>query len=798
MTLFAIDRLLGVESGIGPGGEGRGRLSGVYRSRRVAWVVLFVICLLGCLAALGAQGIGGRLSPETLTPASAESLRADAVLASRFGAGEPHLVLLAEVPGSVDDAPAARAGRALTDRLAADPRTAWVRGYWPYRLREFRSADRHHALVLVRFRGDERAVRSAGDDAIARHTGSTGPLRVAAAGETAVLSETERLSKRGLLLAEIVAAPLVLVILLWTFRSAVVALIPMVVGILAVVTTTALLRLLTDVTSVSVFALNITTALGFGLAVDYSLLLVSRYREELAQGTAPGPAMEATVRTAGRAVAFSGATVAVALCTLLVFPLPLLRSIAYGGVVVVLASAVGALLLVPALLVLLEERVNRWDVFAWLRPRRTPDTHEGSRGAWFRLAEWVTKRPTAVTLGVLVLLVLLAAPSALTRFGLYGDRLLPESSPVAQTSRELRDAFEATASGAASVVLPGLHGGRSAEALDGYARRLSLVPGVRRVDTTTGTYREGQQSALATAKAARFSTDADAWLSIVPSTKDALTPEGSRLAERLRGVPAPVPALVGGPGARLADTQHVLTDRLPLAATFAACATLLLLLVFTRSVLIPLKALLMNALSLMATFGILVAVFQEGWLFGPLFGTPAAGVTDVIAPLMFSVAFGLSMDYEVFLLSRIVEEHRRGSPTSMAVAIGLQHSGRLFTSAAVVFATVMASLALSDLLHLRVVGTGLAVAVLLDCTIIRALLVPAVMQLAGRANWWLPKRRRTVPGIPGDSGARAAPLSKADSGAGRSPAIGGHQRVMWRRRSDLRRQLSSTGKDSTP
>ncbi|MEU1630669.1 MMPL family transporter [Streptomyces sp. NPDC020096] len=208
----------------------------------------------GIAGQLCARGIGGRLSPETLTPASAESPRADSVLASRFGAGDPHLVLLAEAPGSVDEALAAKTGRALTDRLAADPRTAWVRGYWPYRLQEFRSSDRHHALVLVRFRGDERAVRSAGDDAIARYTRRIGPLRVAAAGETAVLSETERLSKRGLLRAEIVTAPLVLVILLWTFRSAVVALIPTVVGILAVVATTALLRLLTDVTSVSVFA----------------------------------------------------------------------------------------------------------------------------------------------------------------------------------------------------------------------------------------------------------------------------------------------------------------------------------------------------------------------------------------------------------------------------------------------------------------------------------------------------------------------------------------------------------------
>ncbi|MGI5340660.1 MMPL family transporter [Streptomyces sp. CA-181903] len=219
----------------------------------------------------------------------------------------------------------------------------------------------------------------------------------------------------------------------------------------------------------------------------------------------------------------------------------------------------------------------------------------------------------------------------------------------------------------------------------------------------------------------------------------------------------------GNGGAQLADVRHALAGRLPLAVAFTICSTFALLLLFTRSVLIPVKALLLNALGLAATFGVLVAFFQEGWL-----GGGPTGVTDVIAPLMFSVAFGLSMDYEVFLLSRIVEEHRRGSPTPVAVAIGLQHSGRLFTSAAVVFATAMASLALSELLRLQVVGTGLAVAVLLDCTLVRALLVPAVMHLAGRANWWLPRRRR----------------ASADDGPGAACGI--------------RRQRKSTGNDLTP
>jgi RND superfamily putative drug exporter len=712
------------------------------RTRRRAARVLVLACLAACCAVWVLLGVDSRPSPESWTPPAAESLRADELLASRFTTGEPHLALLATASGSVDEPSATRAGRKLLAALAADPRTEWVRGYWPLRLSEFRTADGRRALVLVRFRGDERAVRDAANDAMAEYTGKSGPgeaLRVSAGGEDAVLSESEKLSERGLRLAEFVAAPLILLILLWVFASAVAALLPVVVGGFAVVTAGACLRLLDGLVPVSAFSVSVTTALGFGLAVDYSLLLVSRYREEVAAGNASDAAVRATLRTAGRAVAFSAATVVAALCTLLVVPLPLLRSLAFGGTAIVLTSAVGALVVVPALLVVLGARIDRGDVFARLR-RPRGGRREGD--SWARLAHWVVRRPAAVALAGFAFLVLLAVPALQVRFGVYADATLPASSPVASTARTLRTEFGAASSGAPSVVLPGLNAAaepRARAALDGYARGLSRVPGVARVDTVTGTYQAGKQSPLPAARAASFTAGSASRLAVTPRTyaRAPLTPEGSRLVERLRRVPAPVPALVGGPGARLADTEKVMTDRLPLVAVLACGGTFLLLLLYTRSLLVPLKAVLLNMLSLAATFGILVAVFQEGWL--P--GVSPAGITDVLIPLMFAVAFGLSMDYEVFLLSRILEEHRRGSPTPLAVATGLQRTGRLFTSAALVFAVSMSSLALSGLLHLRVVGVGLAVAVLVDCTVVRALLVPAVMQLAGRVNWWLPSRR---------------------------------------------------------
>ncbi|MFE6027511.1 MMPL family transporter [Streptomyces niveus] len=729
----------------------------VQRARLVVGLT-FVFSLLACWYAVG---LTQRLSPGGWTPPSADSVRAEAVLASEFRAGPPQLILLATAPDDSVDAPhAIAAGRDLTRRLTADGRIAWVNSYWQHPLPSLRAKDAESALVLIRLRGDEQAVREAAGDIIDRFTGAHGPLRVSASGAAAVLEETERLSDEGMRYAEFVAVPLVLLILLWVLGSVTAALLPVVVGVVAVAATTAFLRLLDTTTEVSLFALNITTALGFGLAVDFSLLLVSRYREELAGGSGPERALRRTLRGGGRTVVFSAVIIAASLCALLLFPLPLLRSLAYGGATGVCASAVGALTVLPALLVLLGNRLDRWDVFARLRrPERAV-----SSGAWFRLARTVMRRPVLVSVGALALLVLLAAPVTQVRFGMYDDRILPASSPVAETSQRLRAEFGSQWVDAASVVLPGKPGAMSGSVadpvLDAYARRLAQVPGVRRVDARTGTYRDGRRTAPPDASSGRFAGAGGTWLSVIPAGDDPLSPQGSRLAAALRAVPAPGPALVGGPGARLADTEHVLAGRLPAVVGVTVLVTFVLLLAFTRSVLIPVKALVLNALGLAATSGILVAVFQQGHL-APLFGdVTAGGITDVVVPsLMFCVTFGLSMDYEVFLLSRIVDEHRRGSDTETAVAVGLQRTGGLFTSAALVFATVMAALALSSLVLLKLIGVGLALAVLLDCTVIRALLVPAVMRLAGRANWWMPRLgRRKDRSVPSPTPVPAAPM----------------------------------------
>ncbi|MET9550060.1 MMPL family transporter [Streptomyces sp. NPDC006627] len=685
----------------------------------------------------GSQGVTDRLTQGGWTLDTAESSRAEALLATQFDVLGPQLVVRADAPESVDAPAAAAAGKQLCRRLALDPQVDQVTCYWHINDPELRSRDGRSAASLVHLRGNERTVGKAARDVEDRFSDRAGPLQVSMSGKALVLSETERLSTQSLHRAELMAVPLVLIILLWVLGSLPAALLPVAVGAFTASATAGFLRVLSEHVTVSAFALNITTVLGFGLAVDYCLLLVQRYRDELTPGRRPGHALRRTLHTAGRTVGYSAAALTACMSSMLLFPQPLLRSVAYGGIAVVCASAVTTFTVLPALLIVLGRQLDRFDVFApFRRPLLDP-----ARGVWFRLAQRVMRRPAAVTGGVLILLMLLAAPAVDVRLGMYDERILPASAPVAQVTKGIRADFDTGMMDRANVVMPRFRADHETEtALDAYARRLSRVPQVQRVKAATGTYRDGLLLAPPGRSAAQFTGRGGTWLSVVAEPgHNPSSPQGSILADNLRAVPAPAPALVGGAGAALADVERSLAARLPWALALICAATLLLLTFFSRSLVLPLKALLLNALSLTAASGIVVFVFQQGHLLFLLGDASATGVTDVIIPsLMFCLAFGLSMDYEVFLLARIVEEHRRGSPTPLAVALGLQHTGRLFTSAALVFITVAASLALSPLLPLKVFGVGLALAVLLDCTVVRALLVPAVVKLFGDANWWVP------------------------------------------------------------
>ncbi|MDT9681212.1 MMPL family transporter [Streptomyces sp. TRM76323] len=733
--------------GAGCGGK-RGPEAGALWSARLAAAVTrwrVAVLVAAAVAAVGAGWFGypvhERLSASGQVPAAAEAVRAEKALDEEFGGAGANVVLVARVAeGSVDDPRAVAAGNRLARSAARDPSVRRVVSYWPDRRRELRSADGRSALVLVRLRGEEaRAARTAGR-LLPELTGGHGVLTVSANGDAAVQAEVMRQAGRDQHRAELLALPATTLVLLVVYRSAVAAVLPVLVGGLAALGTMVVLRLFTAWTEVSVYAWNIGVALGFALAVDYSLFLLTRYREELVDGTRRQEALRVALSTAGRAVVFSAVTVAAALATLLLFPHALLRSVAYGGITVVVLAALVNLVVLPACLAVLGDRLERADVFA--RWRRRPGSPGGARppGRWGRCARAVMRRPLPVALAVTTGLLLVAAPFAGVRFGMFDDRVLPASSAVGNSTNVLREDFTAAGAvvGATTVVMPRFDVRARPAALEDYARRLADRPGVVRVDTATGSYRAGHPTGAAES-AARFVSHQGVWLSVA-TRYEPYGPENRDLVRALRAVPAPAPALVGGPGARLADAQQALSERLPAVLLLVTGVLLLLVVLLTRRVVLAVKALLLNGLSLCATFGAMVHIFQEGhlaWLLGDF---AVAGYTDVLMPvLVFCCAFGMSMDYEIFLLTRVCEEYERTGETEAAVCAGLDRTARLFTWAAATFAVVMAALASSELVVLKVFGVGLALAALLDATLVRGLLVPAVMALAGRANWWVPR-----------------------------------------------------------
>ncbi|HEX2178503.1 MAG TPA: MMPL family transporter, partial [Actinomycetota bacterium] len=532
---------------------------------------------------------------------------------------------------------------------------------------------------------------------------------------------------------------------------------PLAVGGLAVVGTLVILRILAGFTDVSIFALNLTTGLGLGLGIDYSLFIVSRFREELAAGASTEQAVVRSVETAGRTVLFSALTVAASLAALLAFPLQIMHSFAYAGSAVVMVAAIGSVVSLPAILGILGDKVNRFRLV-----EQRPAT-EGE-GFWARVAVVVMRRPIPIALAVIALLVFLGAPFLNVRFGVWDDRVLGERAPSRQVQDQVRENFSAEEAGAVTVVVQDAEdpAARSGE-VGGYAADLSRLSGVARVDAETGTYVAGNQVAPPIPGiSARFTSDDGTWLSVVPAIEP-ISVEAEELVAAIRARPAPGLVLVGGPSAELVDGKATLFDRLPLALTIIAVITMILLFLMTGSVLVPIKAMILNLLSLAATFGAMVWVFQQGHLSDFLGFTPT-GTLDTTSPiLMFCVAFGLSMDYEVFLLSRIKEEHDAGADNVTAVARGLERTGRIVTAAAGLLAVVFLSFLSSEVAFIKLIGVGMMLAVLMDATLIRATLVPAFMRLAGRANWWAPRPLRRLHDRFG--------LSESGAGGGTRPAF---------------------------
>ncbi|MFE9660921.1 MMPL family transporter [Streptomyces sp. NPDC005955] len=727
------------------------------RFLRVA-LLLFVVA-----AAVGATAFP-RLSAGGYEDPGTESARAAAFLADRFDVGQPNLVLLVEDARGVDDAAVAAAAARVTERLSAEPDVHQAYSYWSTgRPAALRAADSRSALILAWVEGDENHVQRWMSEHGGTYEGTVEGVAIRQGGTAKAGVEMTDRTMADLIKAEALAMPVLLVLLIFVFRGVVAAAMPLVIGTLTMACAFFVLRVLTLFTEVSVFAMNITTGLGLGLAVDYSLFVISRYREELARGADTDTALITSVRTAGRTVAFSAVTVALALGGLLVFPFSFLRSFAYSGIPVALIAALASVTVLPALLRVLGPRIDSLRV-----PGRSGRPRQ-EENFWHRTATAVMRFPLPVGLATVALLLLLGAPFLHLKLSLADERVLPSSASSFQVGEVMRNAYPSQENHAALVVLRavGDPAGAAGE-VDAYAQRLSRLDGVARVDTYTGGYAHGERRTPPGAASAAFAVERSAYLKVVPEepeTNDA----GRELVREIRTAPAPFPVQVTGPGAVLEDSLHSLTSKMPWALAVIGGSTLVLLFLLTGSVLLPIKALVLNLLSLSATFGVLVWGFQEGHLDGVIGSFTVTGaITWSVPMLLFCIAFGLSMDYEVFLLSRIKEEYERTGDPVGSVARGLGRTGSLVSAAALLVAIVFAGFMTSGITYLKAIGLGLALAVLMDATVVRGLLVPAFMRLAGGANWWAPgplRRLHARIGLRESEPAEPAPGHRADPDA---------------------------------
>jgi RND superfamily putative drug exporter len=714
-------------------------------SRR-PWRVVSIAVLFLLVAVMVGGPLTGNLSSAGFEDPDAQFVQARERLEQASGADPgPGLIALVE-PGTDVRSPE---GRAQVERVAAtiarDPDVAQVVTAFSGGGPSLVSTDGRSSYVAAFFAPiSDDAAQDAG---VRIADELEGDPAVTLGGAVVVGEQAGSIIGDDLAKAEMLAFPIIFLLSLWVFRGLVAALLPSLMGAVVIFGSFLAIGLVNEAMTLSVYALNLAIGLSLGLAIDYSLLIISRYREEIARSGPGREALTRTMRTAGRSVLFSAVTVAAALAGLMVFPQRFLFSMGIAGVMVALIAAAIALLVLPAVLALLGTRVNSLAPRAWRRRSEHADEVLTS-GFWYRLSRGVMRRPGIVAAVTAIALVVVALPAFGINFTSVDANVLPTSASARQVSDALASDFPQDRSQPIYVAADAPQTPRARAELAAYAQELRGLPNA---DAVTPPAPVGP----------------DTWRIDVYSAGSGLSDESQQLVADVRDVQAPYPVEVGGLSASFVDQKDSLAAHLPWAIGLIAITTIVALFLMTGSVLLPLKAVLMNLLTLGATLGILVWIFQDGRLEGLLDYT-SSGALDLTQPILLgAMAFGLSTDYAVFLLSRIKEAHDAGADTKEAVALGLQRTGRIVTAAALLFAVAIGAFATSQITLIKELGVGTALAVLIDATIIRALLVPSLMALLGRWNWWAPRPLRRLhdriglseddgsPGSPGAAGASA-------------------------------------------
>jgi uncharacterized membrane protein YdfJ with MMPL/SSD domain len=681
--------------------------------RRVGIAAIAFFLLAGALGGSVAE----RLDPYGADDPATESVEArEKLLDAGFRA--PGAIVIFE-----DAAVTAPATRARVESIARElrrrPDVAEVSGYYETRSPAFVSTDKRSTYLSVALKPeDDKQWQEAGAEIAAEYNERPG---LTVGGPAVAQEQVNKQVEKDLQMAEMLAFPLLFLLSFLFFRSLVAALLPVMIGVLAIVGTFLVIRLLSEAGSISIFALNLTTGLGLGLAIDYSLFVVSRYREEIAKDGPGLAAMRRVMATAGRTVLFSSLTVAAALASLIVFPQRFLYSMGFGGALVTLLAAAVSLTVLPAVLTLLGTRINSLSP-RFLRRRAEAETRPDEQGFWYRLSRFVMRRPAPIATVSALFLIVLGLPFLNIKFTSADPAILPEEASARQVYDSMQEEFPPFRDTPIWVSVEG--GGPGAAA--------KVRAQVRRMD--------GVSAALPPRPVTRN-------LRVIQAiSSDTFRSEASQsTVEALRAIEVPgAEVQVGGATADFVDFQDSLVRHLPVAFSIIIVATLVILFLMTGSVVLPIKSLIMNFLNLSAVFGLLVLIFQDG-RFESVFDYTGQGALEQTMPiLLFAVAFGLSTDYAVFLLSRIKEARDNGASDSESVAIGLERTGRIVTAAALMFAVAIGAFATSQIIFIKQNGVGTALAVLIDASIIRALLVPSLMELLGKWNWWAPAPLRRL------------------------------------------------------
>jgi len=673
---------------------------------------LFLVAIFSA-GAIGTS-VFGKLDSGGYNDPKSDSAKAFEYLTDVFKVKDPAVVLVVETSNGVNDPAVVATAAKLEQSIKGEAGVGSTLSYWSTGgAPTLKSSDENSAFLFIYSEDIEwDNVQSLGKRIQEKYDGKFENLTVYASGTGVFAHAINTKIANDLKLSEAISIPLTFILLVFVFGGLVASAMPLLVGVSAILGSLLVIYLLTLFTGVSVFALNLVTGLGLGLGIDYSLLVVNRFREELHSGKSVDEAIKKTVATAGKTVFYSGLTVVITLAALMLFPLMFLKSFGYAGVTVVIMAVLGALVALPALLAILGKRIDKAVVRKGaLKPKED--------GRWAQTARFVMRKPVSVVVLSLVILTVLAAPIKNIVFSQVDSRVLPASNPAAYAAQLITERFPGQEGNPIEVIIPG--GANKIEQIKNYTQEIAKVDGVVRV---------GEPQILGN----------DVRV-IAVHDMGPRTPTAEALIKQIRLIPSPDQTLIGGVAADYADTQIGIAKTMPWALTWIAIGVLLLLFVFTGSLILPIKAVILNILSLAATMGVITWIFVDGnlkWLVGDFTTTGSVDTGSII--LVAVVAFGLSMDYELFLLSRIKEEHDAGRSNIESVATGLQRSARIITAAAGLLAIVFASFVLSGVTSIKMLGFGVAFAIILDATLVRALLVPALMRLFGERNWWAPKQ----------------------------------------------------------